>query len=42
MSRRKEDPNWKRSKKIKNVWKDCRDRLMASKECPLKKMEYKA
>ncbi len=42
MNRRKEDPNWKRSKKIKNVWIGCRDRQMASKECPLKKKEFKA
>ena len=40
-SRKIEDLNWRRSKRIKSVWKGCKDRLMANKESPLKKTVFR-
>jgi hypothetical protein len=41
MNRKTEEPNWKNLKKIKNVWTDCKERLMEFKELALKKKEFR-
>jgi hypothetical protein len=40
-NRKIEEPNWKNSKRIKNVWIDCKERPMESKELVLRKKEFR-